>query len=101
MYIYIVGAVAYSDAYFGSGSGPYYLDDVQCRGSEVSLLSCRQAVIGVHNCRAGNEAGVKCVDGKFSVRYHRVCIKHPWFGDIRLQLYRGWALDTWSDSLDM
>ena len=101
MYISIAGAVAYYDAHFGSGSGPYHLDDVQCRGSEVSLLSCRHAVIGVHYCRAGSEAGVKCVGGKFSVRYHRVRSKHPWFGDIRLQLYRGWALDTCTDSLDM
>ena len=101
MYISIAGAVAYSDAYFGSGSGPYHLDDVQCRGSEVSLLSCRQAVTGVHNCRAGNEAGVNCVDGKFSVRYHRVRIKHPYGLGTSDCSCTGVGLDTWSDSLDM
>ena len=53
------GAVAYSNAYFGRGSGPYHL--VSCSGSESSLLSCRRGYsIGVHNCTPGNEAGVKC-----------------------------------------
>ena len=69
MYNYIVsytyfvhsGAVAYYNAYFGSGSGPYHLDDVYCTGTESSLLSCnRRYSIGVHDCRPGNEAGVKC-----------------------------------------
>ena len=55
------GAIAYTNAYFGSGNEPYHLDDVSCSGSETSLLSCRRGYsIGVHNCRPGNEAGVKC-----------------------------------------
>ena len=54
------GAFAYFNANYGSGSGPYHLDNVQCRGSEVSLLSCSHSGIGVHNCRPGNEAGVNC-----------------------------------------
>ena len=52
---------AFFDAYYGSGSGPYHLDDVQCWGSEVSLLSYSHAVVGVHNCKHGDEDGVKCV----------------------------------------
>ena len=64
--ISLIGALAYSNAYFSSGSGPYYLDDVHCSGSESSLLSCSRGYseIGVHNCRPGNEAGVKCVTGE-------------------------------------
>ena len=61
------GAVAYSNAYFGRGSGPYYLDNVYCQGNEMSLFSCQRAhdnsEIGVHNCGPGKEAGVKCVIG--------------------------------------
>ena len=60
------GAIAYTNAYFGSGNEPYHLDDVSCSGSETSLLSCHRSYsIGVHNCRPGNEAGVKC--GKCTV----------------------------------
>ena len=65
------GASAYSNANFGSSSGPYHLDDVYCRGSETSLFSCNlYAGIGVHNCRPGNEAGVKCV-GKIMLEFIR------------------------------
>ena len=62
-------AVAYSNAHFGSGSEPYYLDNVYCSGSETSLLSCQRGYseIGVHNCAPGNEAGVKCVAGECMV----------------------------------
>ena len=69
-YTYFVdsGAVAYYNAYFGSGSGPYQLDNVYCSGTESSLLSCnRRYSIGVHDCRPGNEAGVKCFTGEFAV----------------------------------
>ena len=60
------GAVAYTNAYFGRGSGPYHLANVYCSGSESSLLSCNRGYseIGVHNCRPGNEAGVKCAGSK-------------------------------------
>ena len=60
------GAIAYPSAYFGRGSGPYHLDNVYCSGSESSLLSCnrRYSEIGVHNCRPGNEAGLKCTSIK-------------------------------------
>ena len=57
------GAIAYSNAHFGRGSGPYHLDYVHCSGRESSLLSCSYSV-RVHNCRPGNEAGVKCVTGE-------------------------------------
>ena len=67
------GATAYTDAYFGSGSGPYHLDDVQCTGSEVSILSCSHSGIGIHNCRPGNEAGVKCV-GKFYIPWKQLMV---------------------------
>lgn len=40
------------------------LDDVQCVGTEVSLLDCTARVIGDHNCNASDGAGVRC-QGKF------------------------------------
>ena len=58
-----------SNAHFGESSGPYHLDNVNCGGYEANLLVCsRQYTSGgvynngidVHNCAAGNEAGVKC-----------------------------------------
>lgn len=34
----------------GGGSGPTWLDDVNCRGTEKSLLECKHRGIGVENC---------------------------------------------------
>ena len=53
------GAVAYFNAYFGRGSGPYHLNYVYCSGNETSLLNCSRGY-SIGHCRPGNEAGVKC-----------------------------------------
>ncbi|XP_025113550.1 uncharacterized protein LOC112575757 [Pomacea canaliculata] len=44
------GAVAVTNARYGSGSGPIWLDDTQCAGNEASILQCRAKPIGSHNC---------------------------------------------------
>ncbi len=64
-------AHAVSSAFFGPGSGPIYLDDVQCSGTELSLLDCQASTI--HNCVHDEDAGVRC-------EVTRVCTD----GDIRL-----------------
>ena len=50
--------VAVSRAFFGQGSGPIFLDNVQCTGTESNLTQCDHNEIGVHNCR---DAGVICL----------------------------------------
>ncbi|KAF1441535.1 Deleted in malignant brain tumors 1 protein, partial [Spheniscus demersus] len=47
-------------ALFGLGSGPIFLDDVQCHGDEPSLQMCRHNGWGVHNCRHVEDASVIC-----------------------------------------
>ena len=51
--------------YFGQGSGPIWLDDLHCIGSESSLLNCTHDGIEVHedNCGHDNAAGVECSAG--------------------------------------
>ena len=51
---------ATSNARFGEGLGPIWLDDVACRGTEVSLRSCRHNGVGNHNCEHHEDAGVIC-----------------------------------------
>lgn len=36
------------------------LDDVQCQGTESSLLECQHAAVGTHNCAHYEDAGVIC-----------------------------------------
>ena len=55
------GARAYSNAYFGAGSGPIFLDEVQCTSSASQLLECPSSPILSHNCLHSADAGVVCV----------------------------------------
>ena len=53
-------AIAYSNAYYGAGTGPIYLDEVACSGDEDKLLSCISKPIGKNNCGHSQDAGVSC-----------------------------------------
>ena len=55
-----VGGSAYSNAYFGAGSGPIFLDEVQCISISSQILECPSQPILSHNCLHFADAGVGC-----------------------------------------
>ncbi|XP_068280364.1 scavenger receptor cysteine-rich type 1 protein M130-like [Nyctibius grandis] len=53
-----VGAPQYG--HFGAGSGPIWMDDVGCNGTESALSDCTHRGWGEHNCAHSQDAGVMC-----------------------------------------
>ena len=54
-----------SSAVYGQGSGPIYLDDVACTGTETNILLCRYDSV-TSDCGHIEDAGVECqVDSRF------------------------------------
>ncbi|XP_058272777.1 deleted in malignant brain tumors 1 protein-like [Hemibagrus wyckioides] len=53
---------AYQNAHFGQGSGPIWLNNIQCSGNESSITQCSHSGFGSHNCNHHEDAGVTCSD---------------------------------------
>ncbi|NXW52106.1 DMBT1 protein, partial [Nyctiprogne leucopyga] len=54
------------------GSGPIWLDDMNCTGTEADLSACRTRPWGEHNCNHGEDAGVVCSEIKKTVKLQLV-----------------------------
>jgi hypothetical protein len=53
-------ATAHSNARFGQGTGPIFLDNVACTGEEDTLASCTYDS-NTADCFHSDDAGVTCV----------------------------------------
>ena len=58
------GAEGLSLAGFGEGTGRIWLDNVQCTGTERTLVNCTASSSGVNSsCTHAQDAGVRCQTG--------------------------------------
>ena len=73
MLIISLGTIAYRGSFFGSGTGPIFIDNLDCSDENARLLDCGySAPIGIHQCDHSRDAGVACL-GKIycsGVDYH-------------------------------
>uniref|UniRef100_A0A670JXX3 Soluble scavenger receptor cysteine-rich domain-containing protein SSC5D n=1 Tax=Podarcis muralis TaxID=64176 RepID=A0A670JXX3_PODMU len=56
---------AFGGAWFGQGSGPIWLEGLNCTGEEAFLSECPQSPWGEHSCNHSQDASVEC-SGKFA-----------------------------------
>uniref|UniRef100_UPI0009B37A5F deleted in malignant brain tumors 1 protein-like n=1 Tax=Monopterus albus TaxID=43700 RepID=UPI0009B37A5F len=50
-----------TSAHFGKGTGPIWLDNVDCTGVESALTHCRHHGFGENNCGHGEDASAICL----------------------------------------
>ena len=60
MFYEFVGSVVLTSGY-SDGSGPIFLDQLDCSGSEESLLDCPSGrPVGLHQCDHTMDVGIRC-----------------------------------------
>ena len=79
---------AYSSATHGQGTGPIWMDDVACSGSEAHLHECRHRGWGNHDCTHSRDASVRCSYGSSVVRLADGGLH---FGRVEVYVYGQWG----------
>ena len=51
------------------GTGPIYLSNLNCQGTETSLLECSSQPVGLHSCSHVQDVNIEC-EGKSPSAFH-------------------------------
>ena len=81
--------IARSRAYFGRGTGHIFMDDLNCKGNESSILDCPYNGWGRHNCGHHQDAGVQCTSDGDKSKYSSK-IKCLVFSDVTKETSKSW-----------
>ena len=68
---FTAAATAYSNAFYGQGSGPILMDNVACTGVENGLINCTFDN-NTGDCRHSEDAGVRCFSPPSTGEYWEV-----------------------------
>ncbi|XP_078392583.1 scavenger receptor cysteine-rich type 1 protein M130-like [Cetorhinus maximus] len=61
-----LASIDYYARLFGEGSGPIWLDEVECMSHESTIWQCQTDPWGKHNCHHREDAGVVCSGGNLA-----------------------------------
>ena len=77
----------------GHGSGDILLDDLNCEGTEQSILECKFKPWTKHDCRISEWSGVTC-------NIEKKCSDEQWKCDNGQCITKKWLCDLENDCMD-
>ena len=75
---YFVGPIPYTNAFYGRGSGPIWLQYLSCTGNETNLLNCSHSGIGVSYCNHRSDVGVQCPGRPLVVKHMAISVMNKY-----------------------
>ena len=59
-------------AHYGEGTGPIWLDNVHCLGTEHNIFTCPHNGIGENNCVHSEDASLECSGSYIPLHYYYI-----------------------------